>query len=367
MDKLWLNAAFYQASFALGNTGKNPAVGCVIIKNDQIIGLGHTSENGRPHAEENALKMAGKDALGATMYLTLEPCCLEDNINSCTNQIINSGIKKVIIGMLDYNKLTFKRGLKTLIKNGIEAKMAELSFKNFLFNYPQYCYHVLERPSITIKLANSADSKITYANGDSKWITSKLSRKHVHQIRSNYDAILVGKNTSNLDNPSLTVRVKGLKKKIFRILLDTNLSLTSNAKLTSNITENPLIIFTAKDLTANKAKYFLKKGIKIYKIKKVANGLLCVKSIIRILHSLKLRNILIEGGAKTASTFLNMGYCDFIYIYKSNTFVGSDGLHTFYKINEQSSFFLYNEVQLKDNKLEIWTNNQLRKIYKKII
>ena len=175
MDKLWLNAAFYQASFAVGNTGKNPAVGCVIIKNDQIIGLGHTSENGRPHAEENALKMAGKDALGATMYLTLEPCCLEDNINSCTNQIINSGIKKVIIGMLDYNKLTFKRGLKTLIKNGIEAKMAELSFKNFLFNYPQYCYHVLERPSITIKLANSADSKITYANGDSKWITSKLS------------------------------------------------------------------------------------------------------------------------------------------------------------------------------------------------
>ena len=114
MSSIWLNAAFYQASFAVGNTGKNPAVGCVIIKNDQIIGLGHTSKNGRPHAEENALKMAGKDALGATMYLTLEPCCLEDNINSCTNQIINSGIKKVIIGMLDYNKLTFKRAFKNL-------------------------------------------------------------------------------------------------------------------------------------------------------------------------------------------------------------------------------------------------------------
>ena len=96
MDLFWLNSAFYQAHYSLGKTGKNPSVGCILVNDNQIVGVGSTSLNGRPHAEENAIKMAGKDALGATMYLTLEPCCLEDNINSCTNQIIKSGIKKLL-------------------------------------------------------------------------------------------------------------------------------------------------------------------------------------------------------------------------------------------------------------------------------
>ena len=94
---------------AIGNTGKNPAVGCVIVKNIKLVGVGYTSKNGRPHAEENALTMAGKKALGSTLYITLEPCCLDNNHNSCANQIINAGINKVVIGMLDYNKLTFKK------------------------------------------------------------------------------------------------------------------------------------------------------------------------------------------------------------------------------------------------------------------
>ena len=114
MDNFWLNSAFYQAGLAIGNTGKNPAVGCVIVKKNEIVGLGYTSNKGRPHAEENALTMAGKKAIDSTLYITLEPCCLDDNFNSCTNQIIKAGIKKVVIGMLDYNKLTFKKGINTL-------------------------------------------------------------------------------------------------------------------------------------------------------------------------------------------------------------------------------------------------------------
>ena len=351
MNNLWINAAFYQASCAVGITGKNPPVGCVIIKDDEIIGMGHTSKTGRPHAEENALKMAGKKALGATMYITLEPCCLDDNVNSCTNQIVKAGIKKVVIGMLDYNKLTFKKGFKKLKKNGINTKVASINFENFLLNYPHYCYHVLNRPSITIKLANTADSKITYADKTSKWITSKVSRKHVHQIRSNYDGILIGKNTLNLDDPNLTVRVDGRKKNIIRLLLDTKLSIDTNAKITKNIRNNPLIIFTAKNLNLQKARYLISKGIKIYRVNKLSDGLLCVNSILKILHCLNIKNILIEGGAKTASSFLNSGYCDLMYIYKSSFFVGSKGLHSFDNLNKLSNFFLYNEIKLKDNKL----------------
>ncbi|MEC8099757.1 MAG: bifunctional diaminohydroxyphosphoribosylaminopyrimidine deaminase/5-amino-6-(5-phosphoribosylamino)uracil reductase RibD, partial [Pseudomonadota bacterium] len=247
MNRFWLNAAFYQASLADGNSGKNPAVGCVLVKNDQIIGVGHTSKGGRPHAEENALKMAGKDAKGANMYLTLEPCCLDDNLNSCTRQIIRAGVKKVFIGMIDYNKLTKRKSFQYLLNHGVQVELIFLDFENFLLNYSQYCVHVLNRPQITIKLASSADSKITYANGESKWITSKLSRSHVHQIRSNHDGILVGSKTSKIDDPSLTVRVPGYKKNIHRLVLDTNLNININSNLTKNLSKNPLVIFTSEN------------------------------------------------------------------------------------------------------------------------
>ena len=102
-----VKCSILSSKFCSWHFGKNPAVGCVIVKNNEIVGIGYTSNGGRPHAEENALKMAGKNALGSTLYITLEPCCLEDNSNSCLNQIINAGVK-VVIGLLDYNKLTQK-------------------------------------------------------------------------------------------------------------------------------------------------------------------------------------------------------------------------------------------------------------------
>ena len=110
MDTFWLNSAFYQAFCSLGNTGKNPAVGCILVNNNKVVGVGSTSANGRPHAEENAIEMAGKEAVGSTIYITLEPCNLTDNHFSCTKIIINSGIKKVVIGALDPNPLTYKKG-----------------------------------------------------------------------------------------------------------------------------------------------------------------------------------------------------------------------------------------------------------------
>ncbi len=366
MDNFWLKAAFYQASLAYGNTGKNPAVGCVIVKKNEIVGIGHTSENGRPHAEENALNMAGKNAIGSTLYITLEPCCLDNNINSCTNQIIKAGIGKVVIGMLDYNSLTFKKGIKTLINNGIETKLVTLDFDNFLLNYSHYCFHVHNRPMISIKLANSADSKITYSNGQSKWITSKLSRKHVHHVRSNHDAILVGTNTFSKDNPSLTVRVEGFKKPINRILLDTNLVLEKKSKLLKKIKSNPLIILTNKSLASKKAKFFISKGVKVFHVKKQDDGYLCIFSIIKKLHELKLQKVLIEGGAKTVSSFLNAGYCDFMYIYKASLFVGNQGLHSFDKLKDNRQFFLQNQIKLNDNNLEFWVNKNVKNSYNKI-
>ena len=123
---------------------------------------------------------------------------------------------------------------------------------------------LIDHPS-HLKLANSADSKITYSNGTSKWITSKISRKHVHQLRSNHDAILVGTNTIIEDNPSLTIRIEGYKKNVSRLILDKNLILETNSNLVKTSKHNPLIIFTNKNLDTKKAKYFISKGIKLFK------------------------------------------------------------------------------------------------------
>ena len=137
MDTFWLNSAFYQAFWSLGNTGKNPAVGCILVNNNKVVGIGSTSANGRPHAEENAIEMAGKEAVGSTIYITLEPCNLSDNHFSCTKIIINSGIKKVVIGALDPNPFTFKKGYNELVKKGINVVLKKISFQNFLLNFLQ--------------------------------------------------------------------------------------------------------------------------------------------------------------------------------------------------------------------------------------
>ena len=130
---------------------------------------------------------------------------------------------------------------------------------------------------------------------------------------------------------------------------------------------NPLIIFTNKNLDNKKARFLISKGIKIFHIKKLADGCLCILSIVKKLYEQNFQKVLVEGGAKTASSFLNKELCDFMYIYRANSFVGSQGLHTFSKLNNKSSFFLHEELKLNDNKLEVWINKKLKKIFKKVI
>ena len=305
MNNSWLQVAYYQANIAKGTTGKNPSVGCVVIKNNNIVGVGRTSIEGRPHAEENALNMAGKKARGSTLYVTLEPCNVPENKNSCTEQIIKSGVSKVVIGMLDPNKKTFKRGFKLLKKHGIIVELAQLSLEHFLLHLGHYSYHKIKRPMFTLKLATSADNKITYSNGDSKWITSALAREHVHQLRSFHSAILVGANTLRKDNPTLNSRIRGFKTTSTRIILDTKLSIREDCNLVTSASEHPLIIFT--DNRVLKEKRFKKKpNISILSVSKNKNNFLNLKEIILNIHKLGHQEVLVEGGSIVASSFLNL-------------------------------------------------------------
>jgi len=364
MDEFWLETAFFQAFRVIGNTGKNPPVGCVLVKDRELIGIGATSKDGRPHAEENAISMAGKQTQGSTMYVSLEPCNLDNNKSSCTKLILKSGIKKVVIGMLDPNPETYKKGYKELIKRKINVKVIKISLNNFLINYAHYCCKIKKRPMIALKMATSIDSKITHNNSGQKWITSTFSRSHVQQLRSSYDAILVGTNTMLFDNPTLNTRIEGINIANTRVIFDSKLKIDLKSKLVKSIKKNPLIIFTNSKYNIEKYNKLKELGVEIHEVTLDNKKNLSIDKVLKSLNKTNIKSILIEGGAKVATNFLNKKKVDIIFIYRADCFIGGKALNMFEEINFNKDFELYNEVFLDSNKLEVWINKSLNQIHR---
>jgi len=198
---------------ARGRSAPNPNVGCVIVKDGEIVGRGATAPAGRPHAEAVALKQAGKNAKGATLYTTLEPCAhASERGPTCAAIIPAAGIVRVVIGIKDPDTRTAGRGIKMLKKAGIDItsgvaqEIARDSMSGYLSRIER------GRPRITLKLALSIDGKIALPSGESKWITGEDARAHVHLERSHSDMILVGRGTYLADQPQLDVRLPGLEQ-----------------------------------------------------------------------------------------------------------------------------------------------------------
>lgn len=220
LDRYYMRKALGLAQQGLGFTAPNPPVGALIVKDEHIIGQGYHKQAGEPHAEIIALEDASHNVRGATLYVTLEPCCHQGKTPPCCNTLIDAGISRVVIGSIDPNPKVQGKGLQCLQKAGIEVTRHVLEketdslirfYKHFILN---------QRPYITLKLALSLDGKIATSSGESKWITGSLSRKYVHALRRQYDAIMVGTNTILFDNPSLTVRNIHSKRQPHRIILD---------------------------------------------------------------------------------------------------------------------------------------------------
>ena len=222
-------------------TGVNPSVGCVVVsKNKTIISTGHTGSNGSPHAEKKALNGI-KIKAGSTLYTTLEPCSHSGKNPPCVDEIIKSGIKRVVIASLDKNPLVNGKGIKKLKNSGITVLQGVLieeteDLYNEFFN--RVAYGV---PGINIKIASSADGKTALKNGKSKWITNKLSRNYGHKLRLFNDGIMVGINTILKDNPSLTCRLPGLTKfSPSRLVMDTNLRIPTDSKIITTAKKNEM-------------------------------------------------------------------------------------------------------------------------------
>ena len=240
LDEYYMGLALKLALKAKGKTAPNPLVGAIVVKAGRIIGRGFHAKAGFAHAEIIALDEAAKLAKGATLYVTLEPCAHTGRTPPCINRIIGSGIKEVVVGMIDPNPLNNGKGVSLLKQANIKVRVGVLTDQLKKINESFIKYITFRIPFITVKVAESLDGRIATRTGDSKWITSDKSRAFAHKIRKDYDAIMVGVNTVLRDNPSLNAWFSG--KKLIKIIVDSNLSISENSNIFAG--DSQVIIIT---------------------------------------------------------------------------------------------------------------------------
>ena len=315
-DKLYMELAIDLAKSREGQTGTNPSVGCVIVKNDNIISIGQTSFGGRPHAEHNAIKNCTESLMDSKMYVTLEPCNHYGITPPCTQAIIKSRITEVIYSIADIDKRVHKKTKKILISENIKVKSGLLKnkIKNF---YGSYFYNRKKNlPFITGKIAISKNNLIYSKNN--KKITNALSDKFTHYLRYKNDSIMISYKTLNKDNPKLTCRLMNLKKfSPKRIILDNKLDLDIQSYLfrTSN-NKNTIIFFNEAD--KSKVAEFKKSKINLIKSNINKDKKFNIKMIMRKLYKLECRNILIEGGNDLTTFLSKKKLFNEFYLFKSS-------------------------------------------------
>lgn len=318
-DEEWMRVALHLAQRGNGRVSPNPAVGCIIVKNDIVVGRGWTQPGGRPHAETVALQQAGNDASGATAYVTLEPCAHYGQTPPCAEALVSAGIKRVVIALSDPDIRVNGKGVEHLKNSDIDVEEGVLRLKAL----KQHAGFVLrveqERPLITLKLATSSDFKIAKANGDSKWITGPKARRYGHMLRAQNDAILVGVNTVLADDPLLTCRIQGLEElSPIRIVLDSQLKTPLSSQLVKTAHEIPTLIITEN----HNVDAYKEAGVKVVSVCSNRD----IMAVCKAIADQGINSILVEGGAKVATAFAREGFVDLCAHFRAPGEIGSDGI-----------------------------------------
>jgi len=296
-DERYMQLAIRLAKRAQGLTSPNPAVGAVIVKSGRVIGKGYHKRCGLPHAEINAIKDAGRETRGSTLYVTLEPCDHFGRTGPCTDAIIQSGIAMVVAAMKDPNPLNNGRGISKLNRYGIKTSIGILEDESRSINLPYIKYITKRLPYVTVKIAESIDGKIATDSGQSRWITDEDSRRYVHVLRSKVDAVMVGVNTVIKDDPLLLSKAASAKRQPARIIVDSHLRTPIGAKIFSGIHISKVLIATAKKNPARKIKPYENKGAKVLFLRSKA-GRVDLKSLLAELARMEMAHVLVEGGGE---------------------------------------------------------------------
>lgn len=333
-DLRWMRAALAQARQAVGTTAENPPVGCVIVRDGALLGRGFTQPGGRPHAETVALAharavdRARSATVGATAYVTLEPCSHHGQTPPCAEALIEAGIVRVVVAATDPDPRVDGGGLARLRAAGVDVSTgllrdeAERVMAGFLSRIRR------GRPYVTLKIATSLDGRIATATGHSQWITGEAARARAHLMRARSDAILVGIGTALADDPSLTCRLPGLEARSpERIVLDSDLRLPADSALVRGAAEVPVSIFTTRrtDAAAHLTSS-VGDGLTIETVTADPNGHPSIAAVLENLAERGIGRLMVEGGARVATAFLKAGLVDEIAWFRAPLVIGGDGL-----------------------------------------
>jgi len=319
-DHQYMSRALRLAEKGIYSTAPNPNVGCVLVKDGKIIGEGWHEKAGSAHAEINALKQAGRKAQGATAYVTLEPCCHQGKTPPCSDALIKAKVKRVVAAMVDPHSKVAGQGLKQLEQAGIivEQGLFEAQAKELNPGFIKRMQTGL--PYVRCKLAMSLDGRTAMASGESKWITSSAAREDVQQLRAKSSAILTGVGTVLADNPSMTVRLDGQYTQPLRVVVDTNLSMPTTAKMLKEPGNTVLMTCSADEDVAQSLK---DAGAEIHMMP-YCNSSVDLKSVLQQLSDMHINDVLLEAGATLSGAMLQAGLIDEIIIYVAPVLMGND-------------------------------------------
>ena len=330
-EEQFMKRAIELAKQGVGWTAPNPLVGAVVVKNGRVIGEGYHRKYGELHAERNALAACSEDPAGATLYVTLEPCCHYGKTPPCTEIIIEKKIATVVIGSRDPNPKVAGKGARILREHGIEVVEDYMREACDALNPVFFHYITTKTPYVVLKFAMTLDGKIATRTGASKWITGEAARNHVHQLRGRYAGILAGIGTVLADDPMLNCRIDGAHQPL-RIILDSHLRIPMGSRLVRSAKEYPLLIVCNESTRdreegTNRIQKLEEAGAKVWTLPE-KNGHPDLNVLMQRLGEEKIDSVLIEGGGTVNEAALKAHIVHHVYAYIAPKIFGGEDAKT---------------------------------------
>ena len=321
----WMTMALAEAEKGKGSVEPNPMVGAVVVRQGQVVGRGHHARFGGPHAEVIALQEAREAARGATLYVTLEPCCHHGKTPPCTDAILAAGLARVVAAIRDPFPRVHGGGLAALRAAGIAVELGLGSSSAAALNAPYLKRVSTGLPYVTAKWAMTLDGKTAVASGQSQWISSPESRALVHQIRGRMDAILVGIRTALADDPLLTARPPGPRTPL-RILMDSRALLPRESRLAQTAHDIPVLVAVSEDAPVERCRALKELGCEVVAF--AGSPRVSVTELLTELGKREMTNLLVEGGGRIVGSLLEAGHIDEVHAFIAPILEGGDHPHS---------------------------------------
>jgi diaminohydroxyphosphoribosylaminopyrimidine deaminase/5-amino-6-(5-phosphoribosylamino)uracil reductase len=324
-DLAHMRAALALAKRGLGETAPNPSVGCVIVKDGLVVGRGRTAPGGRPHAEIEALRMAGAAARGATVYVTLEPCSFVGKSGACTEALSEAKVARVVLGATDPHPKVNGSGVARLREAGIEVTEGVLEHECAEVISGFAMVVKLGRPLIRLKLASTLDGRIATSTRESQWLTGESARRAAHAMRGRHDAAMIGVGTVLSDDPELTCRIEGFRHApLVRIVIDSHLRTPLMSRLVRSAQAHPLWLLHRNGADPMRKKALLEAGVKLFELPVSPAGV-NLTAAAQVLAKAGLTRVLAEGGGTLAAGLLREKLVDRLAWFHAPGIIGGDG------------------------------------------